>query len=357
MKTEAYEGWERGDSLPTMRQLEKLADAFLIPLGTFFAESPPDLPDPIPAMRRLPDAVSRPDPALVRQIRIAAGRRQLALDLLAEIDEDAPPFEYTADLGESPTAVAARIRFLLGVTPEAQTSWVDKWAALNAWRDATERLGVLVFQIGLPLEVMRGFALADRPLPVVAINSKDSPFGRIFTLVHELAHVLLGQSTLENGSLGALHDVTEVEEFCNRVAAEVLLPKGLVLADEDVVRLGAEATWSMAMLSRVSRRYKVSDAVLVRRLWSLGRINEPSYRELYRQVSRRVYSESASGGDPYLNVVKQVGLPLLRLAFASAYQDRLTAHGLSKIAGLGVQHLGRLEEQVQGNSLMFETHG
>ena len=357
VKVEAYESWETGEAMPTMRQLEKLARAFLVPLGSFFMSERPDLADPIPEMRRLPGANSRPDPELVRQIRIAASRRQLALDLIDDLEEEVPPFPYTSSLDESPSNVAARMRMILGVALETQLGWTDEWEALKTWRTATERLSVLVFQVGLPIELMRGFALSERPLPVIGINSKDSPYGRIFTLIHELTHLWLGHSTLEDSGLSVFSESSEVEQFCNRVAAEVLLPRELIYNDPDVVTLGADATWSMPALTKVSRRFKVSDAVLLKRLDRLGRVASGSYASLMRSISKRRYEPPPrEGGSAYNNTIKQVGEPLLRLAFASAYQDRISTHRLSQIVGLNAKYLGTLEKHVHGKNLMFEAN-
>ena len=77
---------------------------------------------------------------------------------------------------------------------EEQRRWTGDYGPLNAWIAAFEARGVLVFQTGdIALEEMRGFTLAERRLPVIVLNAKDAPRGRILTLMHELTHLMLGQ--------------------------------------------------------------------------------------------------------------------------------------------------------------------
>jgi hypothetical protein len=86
--------------------------------------------------------------ALRFEIRLAWDRREEALDL-ADLIHDPPSavnFELSPD--DNPENVASRLRDLLEVDINAQTSWQSKYEALNSWRASYERLGVLVFQTG-----------------------------------------------------------------------------------------------------------------------------------------------------------------------------------------------------------------
>ena len=351
--TDQYLAWEAGGAHPTMRQAEVLADLFLVPLATFFRESPPAWPDPLVQMRRLPGLSRRPSPELVRQVRLAYARREAALDLIAEIDEEPPAFQAEATTEEPAEAVADRLRYLIGITVEEQVSWPAEGDALNRWREAVERTGVLVFQVPyVDLADMRGFAIAERPLPVIGYNAKDSVAGRIFTLIHELAHIVLGQSTLEGGDLSVLEDEA-VERFCNEVAAAVLVPSRAVLTDQIVASLGPDASWMPQQVQRVARKFKVSDAVMARRLRDLGRVNVDAYGRLYLRFSKGEYAPAGSGGNPYTNAIKRLGQPFLRLAFSSAYQEKITPLKLSGLVGVSVGKLGNLEQRVIGRNVMF----
>lgn len=132
--------------------------------------------------------------------------------------------------------MALRIREALGVTLADQYSWRDHYTALWSWIAAVENLGILVFHVrNVDLSLMRGFSIGERPFPVVGINGKDSPRGRIFTLIHEVVHIVL-----QNGGLCDLQESDStingfLETYCNQVAAEVLVPGDTLLHERAVI--------------------------------------------------------------------------------------------------------------------------
>jgi Zn-dependent peptidase ImmA (M78 family) len=135
------------------------------------------------------------------------------------------------------------MRARLGITPETQRAWRDARLAYNAWRAAVEKQGILVFQVsGVDVSAMRGIAITEQPLPVVAINSRDSYTGRSFSLMHEVAHIALRRSGISDYNSftptedeGRPREMQELESFCNRVAAAVLMPDADVLANPRVI--------------------------------------------------------------------------------------------------------------------------
>src|SRR5436305_1370186 len=64
---------------------------------------------------------------------------------------------------------------------------------LNLWTAALEEAGILVLTTHgggvLPTE-MRAFSLYYDLLPVIMVNGSDAPRGRLFSLLHEYAHLL-----------------------------------------------------------------------------------------------------------------------------------------------------------------------
>ena len=178
--------WEqRSQRRPTLGQLRKIAAMYRRPLALFYLPEPPRSFQPMHDFRRLPGFVPTESPALRLEIRRAWERRDIALELLADLDEEPARIPVTVTLDDNVDDVATRVRQWLGVSSERQTAWgAAPHTALNQWRATLEANGVLALQaIGVALNEMRGFSIADRPLPVAVANIRDAPRGRVFTFL------------------------------------------------------------------------------------------------------------------------------------------------------------------------------
>src|ERR1700730_7033703 len=144
-KPERVVEWEEGERHPSMAQLRKMAAAYKRLLSDFFLPKPPK-EDPLPHdFRRLPGEVAfRYSRALRYQLRLARLRRELALDLAAELETEVPALSARLELNDDPERAGAELRKLLGVTLEMQRTWRDPRASYNAWRAHIERAGILV---------------------------------------------------------------------------------------------------------------------------------------------------------------------------------------------------------------------
>ncbi|HXN49289.1 MAG TPA: XRE family transcriptional regulator, partial [Bryobacteraceae bacterium] len=186
--------WESGTSFPTINQLRTLANIYKRPLAVFFLPEPPVQFDAMRDFRRLPNAANAEyTPELMLAVRRARFRREIAVEIAEELELEVPllNFDPRPFMGQS-SRLAEAGRTLLSVTLDEQLQWRDKYEALNAWSAAVEKLGVLVFQTsGVSMREMRGFSIHESVYPVIVVNAKDSPRGRIFTVLHEFAHLLM----------------------------------------------------------------------------------------------------------------------------------------------------------------------
>jgi Zn-dependent peptidase ImmA (M78 family) len=235
-------------------------------------------------LRRLPGTGARSySPALQLEIRGANERRELALELAADLEQDIPKFTLTATTQDDPETVGVGIRTALGVTRDLQERWRDKEgrAGFNAWRNRIENLGVLVFQMTrFPSNEASGFAIAAETLPVIAVNRNDALTRRTFSLLHELAHLMIrvsGVSELATDVSRPPED-QRVEVFCNSVAAAALIPRDVLIADRRVVAQGKRSTqWSDADIADLASQFSVSREALLRRLLTLDRTTNEFY--------------------------------------------------------------------------------
>jgi Zn-dependent peptidase ImmA (M78 family)/transcriptional regulator with XRE-family HTH domain len=289
--------WERGERAPTLKQLESYARATHTPVGFLFLSEPPIEVLPIPDFRTIGDAkVRRPSPDLLDTIYLCEQRQEWYRDF-ARVNGD-PPISFVGSLAVTVPVVeaAATVRSALGFSVEERAgTWTDALRLLIA---RAEDLGVLVMVSGVvgsnthrkldPAE-FRGFALVDVLAPLVFLNGADTKAAQIFTLVHELAHLWIGETALDDADLTASQD-NGTERWCNQVAAEVLIP--LAEARDELLGDGAMT----AKLERVARRYKVSTLVALRRVHDADGLSWEDYRVAYRAEVDRIMAILDEGG-------------------------------------------------------------
>lgn len=356
-----YQEWEAGERRPTIKQLQKVAKYLKRPVGQFYLNEPPEEPEPRIEMRRVfgGDPVTD-STAFALEVQACMRYRETARLLYERLGRTPPDVPRTYTVNHDPEQIAATVRFeWFALDVSTQVQWPEAYAALRGWREALEDLGVLSFQISrVPMQEARGFAIADRPLPVAAFNSKDSVRGRIFTLIHEFAHILLGTSTLHAQFPLNGHD--DIEDWCNRFAAALLIPRNDLLQQPVVKQHGEEATWTECEIEMLATRYVVSPAALIRRLQTFERIAEGAYAALREEFDGRRRSDridthqgSTSGGNFYNNQLTRLGSLLPRLAFQGFYANAISAGDLSSIMGTKVNNLGTFEQKVMGQHYAF----
>lgn len=355
--------WEdpADEDAPSIPQLRKISALFKRPLAVFYLEEAPPRFAVMRDLRRLPGVGARSySPAVQLEIRAANERRELALELAADLEQEVPRFTLSATMQEDPEAVGERIRAALGVTTELQLHWRDNEgrAAFNAWRNRIENLGVLVFQTTrFPSEEASGFAIAADTLPVIAVNRDDVLTRRTFSLVHELAHLMIrvsGVSELETDENRPPED-QRIEVFCNSVAAAALIPRDVLLAEARVVAQGQRSTnWSDAEISELARQFSVSREALLRRLLTLNRTTDEFYRQKRAQyiaefvANQKHKKEKAAETEMKRNLpqetVSNFGRRLVNMLLDNYHQDRMTLSEVSGYLGLKVKHFPKLEE-------------
>ena len=355
--------WEdpSSEKKPSIPQLRRLAALFRRPLAAFYMAEPPTRFAVMRDLRRLPGAGLRHySPALQQEIRAANERRELALELAADLDRQLSTFALAATDREDPERVGERIRAALGVNSQLQSSWkdIDGRTGFNGWRSRIEDAGVLVFQVTrVEAEEASGFAIAADTLPVIAVNRKDPPTRRTFSLIHEFAHLMVrvsGVSDLETDAKRPPED-QRIEVFCNQVAAAALIPREELLSDPRVIAQGPRSTsWSDDAVSDLARQFNVSRETLLRRLLTFDRTTVDFYRRKRAQylaeylATRERQKEKSADAEMRRNMpvetISNFGRPLVRMLLSNYYQDRITLSEVSGYLGLKVKHIPKLEQ-------------
>ena len=227
--------WEDGVAAPTLKQLERFAASTHTPVGYFFLSRPPVEDLPLPDFRTLGDeAVARPSPDLLDTIVDCQRRQEWYRDHLRVTGADRVEVVGRLSADAAAHDAAASMRTALKYEVGARgNSWAEAFRGLA---DNAEELGVLVMVNGvvgsnthrkLDPQEFRGFALVDEYAPVVFVNGADTKAAQIFTLAHELAHIWLGESGVDDPEPNASSDLAG-ERWCSQVAAEMLVPESVL---------------------------------------------------------------------------------------------------------------------------------
>lgn len=318
--------WERGESSPTLKQLEHFAKATHTPVGFLFREEPPVEHVPIPDFRTVGnERIGHPSPDLLDTIYLCQQRQEWYRDFARSEGEGPVPFVGSAHLTDDVETIAATIRRALGFDIEERRqmpTWTD---ALRRFIEQADSLGVLVMVNGvvgsnnrrkLDPQEFRGFALADTLAPLVFINGADTKAAQMFTLAHELTHIWLGLSAVSD-TQASLVPEHEVERWCNRVAAELLVPLALVRAEYDPRHLLENE------INRLARRFKVSTLVILRRIYDAGGLTQDQFRRAYREELERLQTlPTGSGGDFYLTLGARAGKRFARALVVRTLEGR-----------------------------------
>ena len=257
-----------------------------------------------------------------------------------------PPLRFVGSLHTSidPVHSAARMRKALRFDIE-QRRRTDTWAgALRQFIDQADRLGLLVMTSGvvatntrrrLDPEEFRGFALVDPVAPLVFVNGADTKAAQMFTLAHEIAHVWLGESGVSNVDVASSPE-HGIELWCNRVAAELLVP-------QDLLRLELSAAADLHdETTRLARRFKVSTLVVLRRIYDTGGLDRERFRSSYdTEVTRLRNIQRDGGGNAVNNVNARIGKRLARALVVSTLEGRTSYTEAFRL--LGIKKLSTFE--------------
>jgi len=341
--------WETGDAWPTYRQLETLAEGlFHRPVALFF------LPEPreeLAAQQELRTLPSFDITGLGADARFALRLGRSYQASLRELTGGLNPSErrlwrdLRLDRSSDVMSAARQLRSYLGVTLEQQRSWRTTAEAMAAWRGCVEGAGVFVFKRSFKQRDVSGFCLTDDELPIIMVNNSTPFSGQVFTLFHEVAHLLHGLSSITTADGRFVDRMSgsrqSIEVACNQLASEVLVPSG-AFPWESIDRDDP-----VASASAVARTFNVSREVILRRVLDRGWIDPVSYRDYVQawETDSEV-GRAGDGGDYYNNQAAYLGDAYLRLAFSRYRAGIISDSDLAEHLGIKARNIAKLEEKV-----------
>lgn len=330
--------WESGSSSPTLRQVEEFAKVTHTPTGFLFLSEPPVETVPIRDFRTSAGATTaRPSPDLLDTIYACQQRQEWFHDYARANRFDPVSFVGSCTIDTPVDVAASEMRDVLGFAVDNRgATWTEALVRLS---EHAEDAGVLVMVNGVvgsnthrrldPRE-FRGFTLVDPLAPVIFINGADTKAAQIFTLAHELAHVWLGETGLDDVSPSP-RSADATERWCNRVAAEFLVPT-------DALHQAVRASDNLiASLDRLAHVFKVSTLVILRRLHEISLMTEEDFRDTYDDELERVLDLAAqrtgTGGNFYNTQPVRVSKLFARSILASTLEGHTLHRDAFRLLG------------------------
>lgn len=342
---ETIELWERGDGAPTYVQLEKLAyQVYKRPLALFFFPEPPQEETPKQSFRTLPEQeiemMSSRMKILIRKARVMQAN-------LTELNEEVNPAEkkifkeLSFDVNRPLVEMTKTIREFIGITLDKQIAWKDTDKAFKSWRERFEENGIFIFKDAFKDDGFSGFCLYDDEFPLIYINNSKSDTRQIFTLFHELAHILFKTGGVDTRLADYIKylegDDRKIEIICNRFTAQFLVP------DSDFNIQITGVTVNDATLQGFADRYKVSREVILRKFLDRNIIDQKYYSEKKQEWAESVKQKKGAGGDYYRNMGVYLSQKYLELAFSHFYQKRISDSQLADYLGVKARNLSGME--------------
>jgi Zn-dependent peptidase ImmA (M78 family)/transcriptional regulator with XRE-family HTH domain len=348
--TTTVEDWENeGGESPTYIQLEKLSyEIYKRPIAIFFFPDPPKEVDPKGSFRTLPANELDDLPSNFLKLFRDAQAMQINLEELND-GTNPEPQKIFRDLsftpGDNAQKAAAIVRDYLGVSLETQLKWKDMNTAFKEWRRAIEGKGIYVFKDAFHLDEISGFCIYDNEFPVIYINNSMSITRQVFTLFHELAHLLLKTGGIDKCNDAFLRklkgDNKRAEVLCNKFTGTFLVP------DSDFKMILEETALDEKGIQQLANRYKVSREVILRKCLDRKLVDEAYYEVKSKQWAEEAQRrrKQGEGGNYYRNIVAYRGDTYLDLAFKKYYQGRFDEIQLAEYLGVKVTSIPGVESE------------
>jgi Zn-dependent peptidase ImmA (M78 family) len=333
---------EEGKVEPSRTLLEKMAKVYHRPLLVFYLSHPPKKGDRGQDFRTLPGK-DRDNPSLDALIRDIKARQGLVRSILEDEEAEPPDFVGTATMEMPAKELASRITKKSEIDLSEYRGEKSAELAFSYLRAKIEGAGVFVLLLGnlgsyhtnIPVEIFRGFAVADALAPMIVINDQDVKTAWSFTALHELVHLWLGST-----GISGTDTTDKIEEYCNDVAGEILLPA------DDLKVISHLSSFESALkdIAVFAEQWRVSRSMVAYKLYRTGKIGQSTWSKLsgkfhdeflsFKQEKSDRQKASESGPDYYVVKRHRVGAALLSLVRRALDDGSITYTKASRVLGV-----------------------
>jgi Zn-dependent peptidase ImmA (M78 family) len=328
--------WLENIKKPTVKQLEEFANRVHIPFGYLFLPEPPQENIPFPFFRTGNNQTNKVSLNVYDTILILQRRQDWLTDYLIENEEETLSFVGKFNKNTVYKTIVSDIRKTLGLHQEWASDFQTFEDTLSFITHKIEEIGVIINFNGvvennthrpIPVKECRGFVIVNEMAPFMFINAADAKAAQLFTIIHELAHIWLGESAgFDNQNLLPAND--PMEKLCDQVAAEFLVPT------ESFIRIWNEKP----SIDHAKRHFKVSPIVIARRALDLGLMTKIEFLQFYNSymqgIQNKKDNQEGSGGDFYATARKRISVSFGAYVNQAVKQNKLLYRDAYKITGL-----------------------
>lgn len=329
---ELLNSWKSGDRIPTYNQIEKMSKATSIPLGYFFLKTPPEEDTSFVEYRTI-DSVELSNPS--RNLMDTMHDMGLIQEWLRnEMSLNGAERLFFVGSVKETTGIGSFAKLVREIL-QLDINWYEKGHTaednFRYLRDQISTSGVMVMMSGIvenntrrPLDTneFRAFTLVDEKAPLIFINSNDSVNGKMFSLIHEFAHICIGTNSLFNDRYSSAKKVSKVETLCNALAAEILVPKEVFLTkweEKSKIKDVEE------LIDDLAKCFKCGTTVIARRAYDQKYIDYATYEMIAKKAIRFFLEQKkkkSGGGDYYKTVASRIDKRFFDLLLGSVHEGR-----------------------------------
>lgn len=334
--------WENGELSPTYVQLEKLAYAvYKRPVAIFFFPDIPEEENIKTQLRSLPDAIIEELPTQLIKLYRKAKVFQLNLE---ELYNGTKPVskalieQFSLSDENQISSISSSIRKVINISPEEQFSWQSYELAFKNWRRVLASHGIFIFKDAFRDVRYSGFCIYNDKYPIIYINNSMPITRQIFTIFHELGHLLIGlggvdfrENSIPNQFSGEYY---RYELICNRFASEFLVPDNYFKKEN--LKISEE------YINSLSRKYFVSREVILRKYLNHKLIAKDYYKEMSEKWISEV-RKGKKGGQYHYNQIAYLGESYINLVFSKYYRKEFSVDAVSKFLNIKVKSIPNFE--------------
>lgn len=339
--------WEAGISFPTYNQLEQLSVHYNRPLALFFFPNPPEEPDLEKSFRALSQEDIHTLSPHIRYLFRKATAFQIYLKELFQNEYEIQTQKIkwlTVNSKISVSNLANKIRDYLNISIHDQIKWKNSDEALEEWRNILADNGVFVFKEAFKNDSVSGFCIYDHLFPIIFLNSSMSKNRQIFTLFHEMAHLIYKENYLDifEGDFWNLEfkDPNNIEVKCNSFAANFLVP------NEHFIEQIKGKTITDTELLKFAEYYKVSKEVILRKLLSLQLIDNDTYKNKVTRWNKEIKGtkNNGSSGHYYYTQLSYLGSNYFSKILENYHQGKISVEKAADYANVKPKSFVSMEE-------------